>query len=179
MEYVVLGLLVLQNLTLYEINREFKQGISLFYSASYGSLQAAVKNLLGKGWVTCQEVVENGRNKKIYQITLAGREAFFTWMLEEIAPSKLEVTALAKVYFLGLVPDERQKKHILKGIITRITAVLQELEQLESEVRGLSIPETYREIAHYRIKTLHYGIGSHRFALAWAQEMLQELETAK
>ncbi len=46
MENVVLGLLIIQSLTLYDLNRAFKQGISLFYSASFGSLQIAVKNCL-------------------------------------------------------------------------------------------------------------------------------------
>ena len=41
MENVILGLLIIQSLTLYELNRAFKQGISMFYSASYGSLQVA------------------------------------------------------------------------------------------------------------------------------------------
>jgi len=50
MENVILGLLMIQSLTLYELNQSFKQGISMFYSASFGSLQAAVKSLLSKGW---------------------------------------------------------------------------------------------------------------------------------
>src|SRR5512139_1502134 len=106
MEHVVLGLLMIQSLTIYGLNRAFKQGISLFYSASYGSLQTAVKNLLGKGWIVFEERVDHGRNKKVYSITEQGRRAFYEWMLEEIPANKLEVTALSKVFFLGLMTSE-------------------------------------------------------------------------
>lgn len=37
MEFVILGLLALRVMTVYENNKALKRGISLFYSASFGS----------------------------------------------------------------------------------------------------------------------------------------------
>jgi len=176
MEFVVLGLLILQNLTLYELNREFKQGISLFYSASYGSLQIAVKNLLAKNLVIFQERVEHGRNKKIYSITELGKGAFYRWMLEDIPPNKLEVIAISKVYFLGLIENREQKKQILREIITKIQSAQEMLVQLDRSISRYQIPVEYQEIARYRIKTLDYGIQTHGFALEWFVALLNEIE---
>lgn len=176
MEFVVLGLLMLRELTIYELNQEFKQGISLFYSASYGSLQAAVKHLLEKQLVVFEERVEHGRNKKIYRITPQGREVFYAWMLEEIPPTKLEVLGLAKVYFLGLLTDPELQKRVLREIIAKIDLAANQLAQLNDELARLVLPEEVRKVAHYRIKTLGYGIGSHRFAREWFAALLREIE---
>lgn len=177
MENVVLGLLILLPMTLYDLNQAFKQGISLFYSASMGSLQVAVRNLLGKGWIVCAERVERGRNKKVYSITEDGRAAFYQWMLAETPANKLEVTALSKVYFLGLVPEAAQRRQILVEILARIDAVYGQLSGLQDEIGRLDPPEAYRDILKFQLKTLDYGLQAHVFARAWFEALLGEVES--
>lgn len=179
MENVVLGLLIMQCLTLYDLNRAFKQGISMFYSASYGSLQIAVKNLLQKGLITVTEQVEKGRNKKIYAITRLGKEAFFAWMLAEIPVNRLEVSALSKIYFLGLIQDVEQKKQIVGEILSKIDQVQAELATMNEEISRMNIPDSYREILKYQLKTLEYGIQSHVFAREWFLALAKDLESSR
>jgi len=81
MDFIVLGILLYKPLTIYEINSFFENGLFLIYAASYGSLQNAIKKLLKNDWIEFEEVVENGRNKKIYSLKKKGTQAFFTWML--------------------------------------------------------------------------------------------------
>lgn len=177
MEHVVLGLLMIQSLTIYGLNRAFKQGISLFYSASYGSLQAAVKSLLGKGWIVFEEQVEQGRNKKVYSITEQGRQAFHEWMLADIPANKLEVTALSKVYFLGLVESVEQKKKIVGEILNKVDLVQKELSEMQEEISRYEIPDPYKEIFKYQMKTLDYGLGAHAFAREWFLALLNDMES--
>ena len=176
MEHVVLGLLMMQSLTIYGLNQAFKQGISLFYSASYGSLQTAVKNLLGKGWIVFEERVDQGRNKKIYSITERGRQAFYEWMLEEIPANKLEVTALSKVFFLGLMESGEQKRQIVREILRKVELVQSELSEMQREIGPYEIPDPYREIFKYQMKTLDYGLQAHAFGRKWFQALLEEIE---
>jgi DNA-binding PadR family transcriptional regulator len=176
MEHVVLGLLMMQSLTLYGLNQAFKQGVSLFYSASYGSLQAAVKNLLGKGWIVFEEQVEQGRNKKVYSITEPGRQAFYEWMREEIPANKLEVTALSKVFFLGLMGSGEQKRQIVREILNKVEIVQNELSEMHREIGQYEIPDPYREIFKYQMKTLDYGLQAHAFGREWFQALLEEIE---
>ncbi len=176
MEYVVLGLLMLKNQTLYELNKSFEQGISLFYSASYGSLQIAIKNLLKKGFITFEKKTDNGRNKKIYMISDNGKEAFFEWMVSDISTNKLEVTALSKVFFLGLVDSTQKKKEILKEIIEKIQIVEKELKNLEHEIIKSEIPESYKSVFYYQLKTLDYGIQAHKFAKDWFEAILRAID---
>jgi DNA-binding PadR family transcriptional regulator len=178
MENVVLGLLIIQSLTLYELNQAFKRGISMFYSASYGSLQVSVKKLINKGLINFEEKVEKGRNKKVYSVTAHGKDAFFHWMLAEIPVNKLEVTSLSKVYFLGLIPDLEQKKQIVLEILSKIKLVQDDLIKMNEAISRIEIPAFYRDILKYQLKTLDYGLNAHTFAREWFISLLNELESA-
>ena len=176
MENVILGLLVIQSLTLYEINQMFKQGISMFYSASYGSIQTALKNLLARELVVFEERVDHGRNKKVYSITPAGRDAFFAWMSAETPLNKLEVTGLSKVYFLGLIPDVNTRKSIVSEILQKIRIMETELASLDEQIKTFPIPDELREIVHFSRKTLDYGRGAHAFAREWFETLLNTID---
>lgn len=177
MEHVILGLLLIQSLTIYGLNQAFKQGISMFYSASYGSLQTSVKNLLAKGMIVYQQQVDNGRTKKVYSITDQGRAEFFQWMSAEVPENKLEVTALSKVFFLGLVEDVETRRQIVRGILQKIELVQSQLSGMDQQLSQYEVPDAYSAIFKYQMKTLDYGIQSHAFGRQWFQALLDELET--
>ncbi len=178
MEYVVLGLLMIQPMTLYEMNRAFKGGISMIYSASYGSLQIAVHHLVKKEMIVFEQIVEKGRNKKVYTITPIGRDAFMHWMKADIPLNKVEITALSKVFFLGLIHEIDERKQIVAEILAKICMLEGELLGMQESLRGMEVPESWREISHYSRKTLEYGLGAHAFAREWAEGILKELESA-
>src|SRR5688572_24834517 len=129
---VVLGLLLMLGpQTLYDLNKQFEAGISLFYRPSLGGLSSAMNGLLAKGFVSFHETVENGRSKKTYTVTPEGGAAFFAWLSEPITGGNLEVIALSKVFFLGLVTDKAGRRSILRDIVDRI-------ERDEAELLGLA-----------------------------------------
>jgi DNA-binding PadR family transcriptional regulator len=175
MDYVILGLLMIQPMTYYELNRSFKQGISLFYSASYGSLQTASRKLLGKGHLVFVESVERGRHKKTFHITAAGEKAFLEWMSSEIPESRLETVALTRLYFLGLIGDPAEKVRIADCIVGAIESSLEEMEATRQALDALQIPEEYLPIFRYQKMTADYGIMSHRVALDWFRDVRVKL----
>ena len=119
MEFVILGLLLLRERTLYEIKNVFEDTIALFYSASFGSISSAIGKLLEKEWVGVQEQVEHGRNKKIYTITPAGTAVFQEWLSSPITSEKVKEPALTRLFFMGhLAPLER-----IAGIETHVAAL--------------------------------------------------------
>jgi len=175
MEVVVLGLLIIQDLTVYQINQAFNSGIALIYSASYGSILSAIKKLISENEITFTEEVENGRNKKIYHITEKGRARFFQWMQAEIPERKLETIALTKVFFLGLIDSIETKRNILLSIITAIKGAESQLNSLSHSLSQLQLDENEIKRFGYQLKTLDYGIRSHHLAREWAEELLSEL----
>ena len=176
MDIVILGLLMVQDLTVYQLNQAFKSGIALIYSASYGSILSAIKKLLALNEITFIEMVENGRNKKIYHITEAGRAHFYQWMQADIDGNKLETMALCKVFFLGLIVSDDEKKRILDSIITSIVKMEESLNQLSQYLSQLQLTDEEKTLHGYQFETLDYGIRSHGLAREWAQELLNKLE---
>jgi DNA-binding PadR family transcriptional regulator len=179
MEFIVLGLLMYREMTIYDLNKSFSMGLSLIYAAGYGTLQYAVKRLQEKGLITFVETVENGRNKKIYMISEAGILEFHRWMEAETPMSKLETTALSKVFFLGLVDDDKKKLAIIEEVIEKITAAEKGLKNHSVEINQLPIPDELAESFSYQVKTLDYGIMSHSAAREWFTELLEEIKIKK
>lgn len=175
MDYVILALLIISPMTIYDINKSFEIGISQFYSQSYGGIQNAIKNLLKKNHIVYTENVENGRNKKIYSITNAGKEDFFSWMYTPISEKKQETNILTKLYFLGLVKEKDSKIKILKNIIYAYEDKIKELENTQKEISIIKIPDSYKEIFKYQQKTLDLGTMATKTELNWFKELLDSL----
>ncbi|MBP1989385.1 PadR family transcriptional regulator [Paenibacillus eucommiae] len=179
MEYVLLGLLILKSQTIYEMNKAFQQGIALFYRASYGSLQTALKKLMQQGYIGFEEEVDAGRNKKVYYITGKGKEAFMEWMEADLPASRLESTALSKVFFLGLIDGKLKKQGIIQRIINQIQLAAAELQHMDEAYQQFKVQDSYKEVFVYQLKTLDYGIQTHRFAKEWFEGLLGELQNVK
>ena len=174
MEYVVLGLLMIEDMTIYLLKKNFSGNISLFYSDSMGGIQAAIKVLLGKGSITFKDTVEKGRKKKIYSITDSGRKAFYEWMWEDIPENKLEEGVLSRVYFLGLLKDF-EKKSVLEKIIQQVKSSEEFLAYKEKELAELELPEDYEKLFGFQFSTLKYGLLQHRTALKWLKDLYKTI----
>lgn len=170
MQQVILGLLILHGpLSLYAVQRHFQQGVSLFYSASFGSIQRALRQLADAGLATVSVAPGDARGSKPYTITDAGRTAWQEWMAAPIAGADIETIALAKTFFLGLVDDPSARAAAIDTILARVGTDLATLEEVERQLDAAEVPAELAEIARYQRATLEYGVRSHRLALEWAE----------
>lgn len=177
MQHVILGLLLLHgSLSLYAVQRQFAQGISLFYSASFGSIQRALKQLLERGLVTAAETSSDPRGRKPYTITDAGVQAWRDWMTEPLTGSDLETTALAKTFFLGLIDDPAERGRIVAAIRARIAADLRELQEVAVRLDAADVPPEYADVFVFQRATLEYGIRSHEHARDWFAALADRVE---
>lgn len=159
-------------MTIYQLKVAFRQSLALFYSDSLGSLQVAIRKLLARDLISFKEVRDGRRVKKLYHIEPAGRETFFAGMKAEIPPTRLEVTALARLHFLGLLaPRERQE--VLDLIVEAISTALAGLEDMKKELDRLSVPAARRTVFDFQLRTLEYGIMSHRAGLEWFRTLAE------
>ena len=170
MQFLILGILLDGPLALYDVHKRFSAGISLFYAASFGSIQRALRQLEAQGWALPEDAPDTRRRKKLYVITDAGRVAWREWMMAPASGSDAEQLMLARIYLLGhLSPEER----VL--CIARIRARVEEdaarLLSLAGEVDAIEVPDQAVERYRYQRATLDYGIRSHALALAWLDEI--------
>lgn len=169
MAHVILGLLILADQSLYDLVKNFRAGVSLFYSASSGSIKRALDGLLASGLIEVASVEEGSRGRKVYRVTDAGRRDFHRWMEDELSGADAENEMLSRLYFLGLV--ERARHDLVLGQIRRrLESDLAELTALDQRLDQQGVPEDFHEVATHQLRTLDYGIASHRFALGWLSD---------
>jgi DNA-binding PadR family transcriptional regulator len=175
MAFVILGLLMLRNLSQYDIKNVLQQKVSPFFSASLGSIQAALKKLESNGHVEFHEVIENGRRKKIYTLNSLGRQHFIDWMLSSLVPSRLEQDVTTRLFFLGLMtPTERLA--IIRSVVTQLESTVQEFEGASLHANQKAVPEHLNQIVTYQLKTLDLGLYYHRSMLEWFEKLAKEVE---
>ncbi len=166
MANVILGLLLLRPMSLYDLVQAFGAGVSLFYSASSGSIKRALDDLVARGLVEVDEVRPGTRGRKVHRVTPQGRRAFEEWMHAADTESDAERAALARLYFLGLL-DPPARAAVLDGVRTRLADELARLQAVERAVQAAAVPEHLAEVARYQRATLDYGMAGYRHALDW------------
>lgn len=175
MAHVILGLLLLRPMSLYDLLKAFEEGISLFYSASAGSIKRALDGLLRRGQVEIVSQDVEGRRRKTYGITDAGRAAFQEWILSPPERADMDTAVLSRVYFLGLL-DATDRLTALEQLRTTVAAEAATLEVVESQVATSEVPAELGDVARYGRATLDYGIRAHQTALTWLDELLGRAE---
>ena len=115
-----------------------------------------------RGEVSFAESVENGRAKKTYSPTDAGRTAFFAWLTGPITGSELETQALARCFFLGLLADDGARRTVLDNIIERTEADEAELLAVAGHLDALEVPAELAGVFRFQRATLEYGLKSLR-----------------
>ena len=206
MDKMILGLLLLKELTIYEIKNYIQTYLSDMSSSSMGAIQAAIKKLLVNEMIEYNECVSNGVNKKIYHIKEKGKDYFLKWLYKPMSSKKAKNIEFSKMYFMGLVMDEKridliqayideQKTNLkdlyeirntLPSIDEKVDEFIENnmdnpkhLEQLRSCTGKQTNEECIRDIAAFNLATLDYGIQSTEFEIRWYENFKKKLEKGK
>lgn len=174
MDHIILGLLVLCNRTIYQLRERMNQGINLMYSSSMGSIQAAIKKLLNCGYINYEELIDNGKYKKVYCITERGRQHFFEWInssMEEQIPKNPE---LAKVYFMGF-SDKKNRATIIQQHIRFLKEQHNVLAVICEEGKKIAITEENKDIVNYQFVSALYGRDIIKFNIDWFENLLGKM----
>lgn len=205
MDTIILGILMTQRLTAYEIHIIIRRNFQAMCSDSLGSIQAALKKLESQGAVTVQEVVEKNIRKRRYSITETGRDLLLEWLRQPLDITKTKNIDLGKLLLLGFVPvAERQS--LIEQTIQQLEFELAELEILrqgiheqaerKQSVDRLQNDDEYQngirrvtandnmvkniaDIGHFYMATLQFGIDNMIFYLNWFRKLRDELSQEK
>ena len=172
MQFVILGLLMMRPMSLYGLHAQFSAGPSLFYSASFGSIHRALRQLVTQGLVTVDDAPDSARGRKRHPPTPAGVDAWRQWMHEPIGGSNAETAMLAKVYLLGLLDDGDERRRAVAVLKASVNEELSALRAVAADLDATEIPEEYAGVFRYQRATLDYGLRSHELALAWLDDLV-------
>lgn len=175
MDNLILGLLILQSRTIYEIKSRIDQGLNMMYSASMGSIQAAIKKLLAAGCIVCSETVENGKFKKIYSITEEGRVRFNEWVNSPISSANEKHPELLKIYFMGM-SDKSMRIQRVQDCIDEMKLMYASLSMICSDANGMQFQEELRDIFNYQLMSAKFGADFVKFQIDWYTDMLNKMK---
>lgn len=108
-EHSILGMLSLHPCSGYDLKAEFeKGGAALLAASSFGSIYPHLKRLEQDGWIEVQEESNDGRHKKVYELTAQGWQELANW-LEQASeyPVPIRDELLLKMLFWGSAGKER------------------------------------------------------------------------
>lgn len=174
MENIVLGLLLLQSRSIYQLRKRINEGLYLMYSCSMGSIQAAIKKLLKNGYISVIEVNENGKHKKLYSITDLGKMQFAGWVNSAIDNNTVKNPELAKIYFMGF-SEKENRITLIKNYITDLRKVYYELQEICEEGESLFAEMDHNDIAFYQLQTAKYGRDFMKFNIDWYNRLLNNI----
>src|SRR3989440_9353616 len=83
---VVLGMIRLGKRTGYEIKSFVDVSTRFFWAASYGQIYPELKRLENAGLIRGKEDRTNGRRRKAYELTAAGRRTLHDWLTSDEPP---------------------------------------------------------------------------------------------
>jgi len=133
---VLLGFLMRQSMTGYDLKKAFSISFSFFSSLSYGSIYPALKKMENLGLISMRTEIQDGApNRKVYSITEAGRKAFLDSLKSPLAFEQPKNTFLMKLFFFAyLAPEER--KAIAVNYLNAIEEFHKQLEVARPEVEA-------------------------------------------
>jgi PadR family transcriptional regulator AphA len=178
--HALLGVLSWHPMTGYELKKHLDDSIQFFWHAELSQIYPTLKQLETKGLVAVESVPQEGKpDKKIYSITVAGREVLIAWLsepLDDIPPNKNVV--LLKLFFSGMLP----KADLLAQLHTQLTARRARLKRVQQEAaarlqEGIQIAGVGQESMMWEL-VRQYGEMQQQTAIRWLEMAIAVVEAS-
>lgn len=179
LRYALLGLLVRESLSGYDLTKKFESSVGSFWNAKHSQIYPELAQLADLGLVTFEVIAQTSKpNKKIYTITPDGRQALEAWVnAPGSEKSALKNSLLIRVWTVGELDPE--------PLIPTLREALQEQEQrlavlqgimAEAEAKGETVVSPQNTMLG-PLMTLRCGIMQGEFYRNWLTWALEQLET--
>ena len=190
MEIIILGLLMYQGYTIYDLRKIINEQFTFASSGSTGNIQASIKKLLSNEMIICVARQEKGINKKVYFITDIGKHYFIKKISTPIK-NKTKNMELIKLIFMGFIKHE-EREALIDGYIKELEGDLLTLEKINIDREGeecsyatratdqggaveFMTSEAVHEIVFFENATLDFGISLLKFKIEWFNELKEKL----
>ena len=169
--YAVLGILAQADmLSGYEVRKSAEYLRHFYWSPAQSQIYSELKRLEKLGFVSSEYVAQEGKpNKRLYQISAAGKAAFEVWLNEApIEPLMLKHPMKLRLFFGNSAETNHQIAHLnqfiseIKEALGQI-AIVREYSEMMPEFAWRGVVAEWSE-AHYEAE------------LAFAQTLLTRLE---
>ena len=175
---VILTVLARKRMTGYEITRMFDQVLSYFWRASHQQVYRELGQLHRQRFVEFEVVPQAGKpDKKVYEITKAGRDELRRWVAAPTAPPRPQVDLLVKL-LAGTLVDKHALRAEFARVRTEIAGVMKQFRAFEREClkQPLNKMSEYDQMLYL---TLRRGLLLGRAQDVWLNEVDEFLNTGR
>lgn len=171
-EQVLLGMLVDQPRSGYDLKKLFTATPAVVYQPSAGALYPALRRLQRRGLLCVEVTVSAGRRgRRVWHPTEAGRAVHLEWVRQPVEPGA--VASDLGLHLMRFVMMERQVpiaevRRFLLGLIEALDSFITGMEDFVAST-GHKLPGRHPLLA------LRHGVLTHRASLEWARSTLAEL----
>lgn len=172
--WAVLGCLTVEPMSGYDVKQFLERTVSHFWSESYGQIYPTLRKLEDDGLVEGRtEPGDRGRDKRVFRITDAGRDALAAWLREPPEPVTPRYEHSLKLFFGHHVGAGPSLEH-LDGLRRRAEADLDRYRAWETalEEQAARAPASG---APYRLAVLRGGVRYSEMMLEWCDECAELL----
>jgi len=169
LDYIIMGMVLGQELTGYDIKKEVEQSIGNFYNINYGRLYPALSKLSDQGLLTMREEMQGKRLKKFYQTTKLGENTFLNWLSSPVDEQASAEFQLVQIFFYGCLPKELRDQR-LREYENLLKKMLQQLQQIENSLPS----ENLSDKDYFGISTLYYGFQQVHSTLRWLKYIQEQ-----
>lgn len=185
--YGVLGLLAFWGpLSGYDLKRLFDHTLAPMWGAAHSQIYKELRRMQEFGWVEMEREEQESRpDRKVYQMTAAGREALTTWQQQSPEVFQIRDELLLKITFGSFAPPEALAKNLREGIAfheQRLQAYRQSQQHLpvqHTRLQPSGRPDPYgsegEEDLYFRLIS-RFAISFEKTYLNWLYETLENLE---
>lgn len=157
----------------YELARRFEKSIGFFWAASHQQIYRTLKRMVDHGWVSCEEVPQEGRpDKKVYRASDGGRAELRRWLAELGEPGVMRNELALKVRGAALGDIDA----VLTEIARHRDSHAQRLDVYRAiEKRDFPDPGRLTGQPLHQYLVLRGGIRAQEGLVDWCEELLAAL----
>ncbi len=176
LEYAILGFLNYQPLTGYDLKKVFDRSVDHFWHADQSQIYRTLARLMDQGLVHVDIEEQTERpDRKVYSITVDGREKLRKWLAEPFPMEASHSTPLVQVFFCGQMDDEiviRKFRETISGLEMQMSI----FDTIPEKVREFaSMASSDRELFYWFL-TLEFGRRNLQMTIDWMESIIQRIE---
>ncbi len=163
-KFVILGFLLTDSLSGYEIGERIKQSTNNFWHESDASIYPTLKLLAKEGLVSSETVYVGKRKKGIFSITDEGKKVFLEWFKRSPDRDLHREEFLLKLFFTDVRTEKQMQQHCDERLKS-----LKKLREKYKELEGFLMKELPEKT--YWLKTLRVGLAHLELDISLLGEM--------
>ncbi len=178
LDHILLALLH-EPSTGYDLKAAFSDRIRQFWSAEISQIYPTLKRLERRRLLQSRvEQSSKGPNRKVYALTVAGREELLDWLRGGPVIGTERFAYLAQLYFMDATGDIRETRAFMISLRDHLARWLTHLQAIEREVTDTAghAPERYSDAGFHRFAALRMGIHSVGSKVVWCDETIAAID---